>query len=157
MAEPAIPGAFPDGSFDHHNVHYIETIVFRVENTLFRVPRRGFELESLVFATMFTLPAGDHNPEGRNDNTAIVLQGIRKRDFENFLALLYPMGPDLPVLGHEDLVGVLHLATMWEFEKIRRYVVKMMNEDSDARSRGVGLLGLIFMLLMIVLGCRRSR
>lgn len=59
--EPAldIPTAAPDGSFVRHNVYYLETIVFRVEDTLFRVPRRGFELESPVFASMFSLPTGN--------------------------------------------------------------------------------------------------
>ena len=109
--EPAldIPPAAPDGSIERHNVYYLETIVFRVrnfllarirdkksiimqvENTLFRVPRREFELESPVFASMFSLPTGNHSPEGQDDNSPIVLQGIKSKDFQSLLELMYPM------------------------------------------------------------------
>lgn len=122
-------------SFERHDVYYLETIVFRVEDTLFRVPRRGFELESPVFASMFSLPTGNHSPEGQDDNSPIMLQGMEKKDFQSLLELMYPMGPNLPVLGHEDLVGVLHLSTMWEFAKIRDYVIGIMDEQMDAVER----------------------
>lgn len=57
---------------ERHDIYYLETVVFRVEDTLFRVPRRGFELESVIFASMFSLPPGKHNPEGQDDDSPIV-------------------------------------------------------------------------------------
>jgi len=45
------------------------------------------------------------------------------------------MGPNLPVLAHDDLVSVLHLSTMWEFAKIRGYVIKIMDGPMDAVER----------------------
>lgn len=86
---------------ERHDIYYLETVVFRVEDTLFRVPRRGFELESVIFASMFSLPAG-----------------VKKRDFQSLLEMMYPMGPNLPNLTHEDRVAVLRLSTMWELVKV---------------------------------------
>jgi len=94
--EPAldIPPALPNSPFERHNVYYLETIVFRVEDTLFRVPRRGFELESPVFASMFSLPPGNHRPEGQDDNSPIVLQGIKKKGFSKLAGADVPHGTE---------------------------------------------------------------
>lgn len=113
---------------ERHDIYYLETVVFRVEDTLFRVPRRGFELESVIFASMFSLPAGKHNPEGQDDDSPIVLQGVKKRDFQSLLEMMYPMGPNLPNLTHEDRVAVLRLSTMWELVKVRKSIIEMMEK-----------------------------
>jgi len=80
---------------------------------------------------MFSLPTGNHSPEGQDDSSPIVLQGIKKKDFQSLLQLMYPMGPNLPVLAHEDLVALLHLSTMWEFAKIRGYVITAIDHDGQ--------------------------
>lgn len=54
---------------ERHDIYYLETVVFRVGH---HSSRRGFELESVIFASMFSLPAGKHNPEGQDDDSPIV-------------------------------------------------------------------------------------
>ena len=59
---------------------------------MFKVPRRGFESGSGVFATMFTLPSVlEGKKEGQCDGTPINLEGIKEDDFRSLLRLMYPM------------------------------------------------------------------
>ena len=62
----------------------------QVEDTLFKVPRYGFE-PSGIFAAIFTLPSGDNKiAEGHSDENPFKLEGITKLDFTRFLRCLYP-------------------------------------------------------------------
>ena len=54
----------------------------------FRVPVEAFERRSEVFRDMFALPV--ESPEGRSDDTPIVLEGIEVEDFRALLRFLYP-------------------------------------------------------------------
>ncbi|KAG5633597.1 hypothetical protein DXG03_006947 [Asterophora parasitica] len=41
-----------------HASYYFRMVIFRVENTLFNVPRHHFESVSAIFRDMFDLPQG---------------------------------------------------------------------------------------------------
>ncbi|KAF4620933.1 hypothetical protein D9613_001094 [Agrocybe pediades] len=118
------------------DVFYVDTITFKVENTLFRVPRCGFEAPGCFFTTMFTLPGpGEQGVqiEGSDDAHPILLEGIQQSHFKAFLKVLYPkLYKCLPAAGvpynetyerkdsvdtYSDWIGVLHLSTQWDFPK----------------------------------------
>ncbi|KAF8190836.1 hypothetical protein BJ912DRAFT_878295 [Pholiota molesta] len=102
-------------------------IVFKVENSLFRVP--GYQLirHSVVFADMFNLPQREQNEggsrEGSDDKNPIVLpQTVTADDFRNFLKAIYPQTASKNIssgLSKEELMSVLKLSTMWYFLEYR--------------------------------------
>lgn len=66
--------------------------VQKVENTLFRVPKSGLDVEGTVFETMFTLPPSQENNgcrEGSTDKNPITLNEISKAYFRGFLRSIY--------------------------------------------------------------------
>ncbi|EDR07927.1 uncharacterized protein LACBIDRAFT_327720 [Laccaria bicolor S238N-H82] len=110
-----------DTGLQRDSTFYQDTVVFRVEGTLFKVPRRGFESGSGVFATMFTLPSVlEKEKEGQSDETPIILEGIKKDDFRSLLHLMYPIGPGDPDVPRNGLISALHLATMWDLNDVRQ-------------------------------------
>jgi len=62
----------------------------QVENYLFRVPHSCLA-QSEVFRDLFLLPVGAHGAEGQSDANPIVLEGIKKGEFESLLKVLCPM------------------------------------------------------------------
>jgi len=102
----------------------MENIVFLVEDTLFKVPRTPFE-RSGIFATVFTLPAGENKVvEGCDDEHPFKLEGVGKVDFVRFLRHLYPQCDKRPSSLHVDeLTSVLKLSTMWDFTEIRESAI----------------------------------
>jgi hypothetical protein len=62
----------------------------QVEDTLFKVARAPLKGAG-IFATIFTLPAGENNiVEGCDDEHPFKLEGINKVDFTCLLRQLYP-------------------------------------------------------------------
>ena len=98
---------------------------------------------------MFALPTGNDN-EGRGEGSSlefpILLDGVAEDQFRAFLSVLYPLwvaihhlknvlthprsagGP--PVTGFEDWIGVLHLATMWEFKLVSSKKLPFLNRTN---------------------------
>ncbi|KAH9485733.1 hypothetical protein JR316_0002648 [Psilocybe cubensis] len=112
------PVARLDGLFN------FQIVVFQVENTLFQVLKNGFMVPGTPFEAMFALPTpsdDDEQPfaEGDSLTNPIFLPGVVASEFRAFLKILYPfMGPSV-VTSYEDWVGILNLATMWEFTHVR--------------------------------------
>ncbi|EIN06749.1 hypothetical protein PUNSTDRAFT_136585 [Punctularia strigosozonata HHB-11173 SS5] len=100
---------------------YLRSVIFQVEDELYRIPRRTFEQDSGVFKTMFSLPRPRNGKEeGNTDDNPIRLQGIKKRDFEQLLRVIQPSFPSSGGnLTIQEWLVVLELATMWEFAGIR--------------------------------------
>jgi hypothetical protein len=112
IADPSSPRADQAPSLERDEAFYFkfETVTFRVhfnlffrslfiiytilqvEDTLFRVFKRGFQVQGTTFETMFSLP---ENPsgivEGTDDSHPIHLHGISKVKFQCFLRVLYPL------------------------------------------------------------------
>ncbi|OCB88008.1 hypothetical protein A7U60_g4793 [Sanghuangporus baumii] len=74
---------------------YYTLITFEVENILFRVPRRPFEIESSVFKEMFELPS-DGSSDGNTDEKPLALSGITVESFRAFLRVLFDSVPRRP-------------------------------------------------------------
>ncbi|KAJ7655705.1 hypothetical protein DFH06DRAFT_482415 [Mycena polygramma] len=101
--------------------YYLETVVFKVENTLFKVPRFQFERHSGVFADTFSLPQPAEGAEGSDDKVPFKLDGIKRADFEALLKVIYPMTavPKTPDLKEDEWISVLTLSTQWDFIEVR--------------------------------------
>ncbi|KAF4620856.1 hypothetical protein D9613_001057 [Agrocybe pediades] len=126
-----------------HDYFYVDTITFQVEDTLFRVPKWGFQDPECDFPWMFDLPGpgpnGEH-VEGTSDDAPIILEGESKSHFTALLKVLfYPLykvipepgelyDPDLDrevdIGGYDEWVGVLHLATKWNLKPIRKQAIQ---------------------------------
>ncbi|KIM37706.1 hypothetical protein M413DRAFT_253968 [Hebeloma cylindrosporum] len=116
---------------------YWDNIVIKVEDRLFCVPRCEFVQLSEVFADMFLLPsAPGANPEGRDREHPLVLEGYKKDEFACLLKVMYPTAGSLIsgttlalALGKEEWVSVLKLSTIWNMEKIRAYAIHRLSTD----------------------------
>ncbi|KAF6755693.1 hypothetical protein DFP72DRAFT_784862, partial [Ephemerocybe angulata] len=121
---------------------YWETVVFKVEDTLFRVPRHGLENASDVFADMFRLPTGVGGQtvvEGQSDDNPIVLDGYKGSEFRSLLKILYPSyldplwgDPSLSTvitLSKDEWIDVLKLSTAWEMDTVRTTAIAELSSE----------------------------
>ncbi|KAK7052849.1 Zinc resistance conferring protein [Paramarasmius palmivorus] len=97
------------------------TVIFLIENVLYKVHRYFFQRDSPVFDTMFSLPSPvGQIPEGEVEDNPILLEGVETRDFDRLLSLLYPfdfVGCELKSM--EEWISVLSLSTRWDFNTLR--------------------------------------
>jgi len=117
----------------HPNFNF-ELVVFQVGEILFRVIKNGFQVPGTIFEAMFALPvSGDIPVEGGSLDSPIVLEGVDERHFQVFLRALYPFIGQPTVTKYEDWVGVLQLATMWEFTEIREKAIAALSALNPER------------------------
>ncbi|CAA7268658.1 unnamed protein product [Cyclocybe aegerita] len=118
-----------------HEKYYFDMVVFRVEDTLFRVPKSAFLTAAdrdSVFPAMFNLPAPHATTnEGTCDSHPIVLEGVSKAYFEGFLLVMYPF--QRTAATFEEWVGALDLATMWNFDEIRQKAIAALSPQIRER------------------------
>ncbi|KAF6749179.1 hypothetical protein DFP72DRAFT_914484 [Ephemerocybe angulata] len=116
-----------------------DTVVFKVEDGLFRVPRHGFVEASEVFATMFSLPtrAGsrpEDEIEGQSADNPIVLEGYLKVDFLALLKVLYPTYDEVMAgrfnMTKSEWISALKLSTVWGIRKIRQWAIKELSSPA---------------------------
>ncbi|KAL5485149.1 hypothetical protein ACEPAI_7791 [Sanghuangporus weigelae] len=104
-------------------------IVFRVEDSLFRVFREPFICESEVFAGMFDLPVSESmKRDGTDEAHPLHLEGIRLVDFRPFLKALHAPQYHEPLnLSQDEWMSVLELSHMWGFVALREQAIKQLN------------------------------
>ncbi|KAJ7496812.1 hypothetical protein FB451DRAFT_1359348 [Mycena latifolia] len=115
--------------------YYLASVVFQVENTIFKVPRFQFDRNSEIFATTFTLPpATGGKPEGTSASNPFKLEGISSADFKTLLKLLYPLTclPKTSTLSKDEWMSVLKLATLWRFLEIREVAIKELASHAQS-------------------------
>ncbi|KAJ7180579.1 hypothetical protein C8R46DRAFT_1318570 [Mycena filopes] len=116
------------GRFNEHPSFFFPdgTVVFLVENTLYRVHRYFFERDSAVFAAMFTLPSAvGQRPEGEVVENPVVLEGVSTDDFDCFLSILYPSDFTVrDVRSAAQWTSVLSLASRWDFTSLRELAIQ---------------------------------
>ncbi|KAK7462317.1 hypothetical protein VKT23_007918 [Stygiomarasmius scandens] len=119
--------------------YYWKSVVFQVEECLFRVPRFHFEKSSEVFSDMFSLPQAE-SEEGESDAHPIRLEGIEAKDFECLLKFLYPrnlLEKEEPATRRQ-WISVLKLATLWQFLDLRALAIdKLTHFPMNASDRVV--------------------
>ncbi|KAJ4487038.1 hypothetical protein C8J55DRAFT_487231 [Lentinula edodes] len=118
--------------FKKHSRFYFAdgNVVFRVENTLYRIHRYFFQRDSPVFEVMFSLPTPTgERPEGEDEDKPIQLGGIECRDFDRLLSLMYPKDftNSYEFSTLEEWISVLKLTTHWEFSSIRNLAIKQLS------------------------------
>ncbi|KAJ7464530.1 hypothetical protein FB451DRAFT_1263750 [Mycena latifolia] len=114
--------------------YYLESVTFKVEDRIFKVPRYHFERNSEIFATTFTLPSptvgtADAHAEGHSDANPFVLEGISSVDFHRLLKVLYPLDiPQILSMPKEEWISVLKLSTLWRFLDARDLAIQQLTE-----------------------------
>ncbi|KAH9857399.1 hypothetical protein C2E23DRAFT_719588 [Lenzites betulinus] len=131
----ALPATHSDTTGDHvtdssllrrDSDFYCQDIVFRVEDVLFKVPRRPFEDDSEVFSNMFTLPPANHPSgiEGSSDHNPLLLQGVTAEEFKALLYVLFPTTYGGPrSLTKDQWMSAMKLADMWFFVAVRNQAI----------------------------------
>ncbi|RXW11414.1 hypothetical protein EST38_g14440 [Candolleomyces aberdarensis] len=111
-------------------------VFFKVEDTLFEVPRYRFTQHSEVFEDMFLMPQAQdaQSVEGRNSHHPIVLEGYKAADFAALIKVLYPTIEELIEgtlkLTKEDWIGVLNLSKRWAMKNIRKHSIAKLSDMS---------------------------
>ncbi|KAF5354750.1 hypothetical protein D9756_005649 [Leucocoprinus leucothites] len=121
----------------HNDIEYfVEPLIFRAEDTLFRIPREYLSQESPVFLDMLQLPQptsseGGNGGEGSGDATPIVLPDtITANSFRALLKVLCPRNPfNDTILTMEEWLLVLELSRMWDMNRVRTAAIKHLVED----------------------------
>ncbi|KAF7370263.1 hypothetical protein MSAN_00657500 [Mycena sanguinolenta] len=113
--------------------YYLESITFKIEDSIFKVPRYHFEHSSEIFATTFTLPVADNaDAEGQSDENPVILEGISSVDFRALLKVLYPLDiPQILSMPKDEWISVLKLSTQWYFLDARDLAIKQLNDRPD--------------------------
>ncbi|KAJ7066267.1 hypothetical protein C8F01DRAFT_1365852 [Mycena amicta] len=109
--------------------YYLNSIIFKVENRIFKVPRYHFEHNSEIFSTTLSLPAiTDADAEGNSDDKPFVLDGINSLDFQRLLQVLYPLDvPQMLNTPKDSWLSVLKLSTMWYFIDARELAIAQLD------------------------------
>ncbi|ESK97284.1 hypothetical protein Moror_17849 [Moniliophthora roreri MCA 2997] len=128
-----------------HQLYYVETIVYQVDNILFRVPSRYFHEKSEGFSGASQISAT--TDEGSSDDKPVKLflpQGATAEDFLQLVRVIYPLTVGLPPpsdLSRTEWISVLKLATAWVFGDIRKLAItKLSNLHGALDSNGESLL-----------------
>ncbi|KIO30409.1 hypothetical protein M407DRAFT_20476 [Tulasnella calospora MUT 4182] len=111
-------------------LNFIEpTIVFRVQNALFGLPRSQV-LKSGFFRGMMESPHLGDSKEGTTEHPIIFDErtGITKSDMKIFCASLDIRAFQVaPTFSITEWASAYRLAKMWEFEQLRDYIFKHLN------------------------------
>ncbi|KAI0292798.1 hypothetical protein BC826DRAFT_911330 [Russula brevipes] len=110
-----------------HSEYYIYggDIIFRVEDTLFRVHRYFFTRESAFFRSKLPHPPppGDFS-KGYSDAHPLVLEDALEVDFERFLWVFYNPKYSLYDATAEQWTSIVKLAHQWDFTAIKALAVR---------------------------------
>ncbi|KAG7091192.1 hypothetical protein E1B28_010243 [Marasmius oreades] len=110
------------GTPRRHPRFYIETIVFQVVDTLFRVPSRYLREHSEILGAASEISAA--TTEGTSDETPVKLplpDDATIEDFENFMEIVVPTALNLPCpsFSKPKWISILKLSTCWMFDELR--------------------------------------
>ncbi|KAJ7079740.1 hypothetical protein B0H15DRAFT_494399, partial [Mycena belliarum] len=119
----------------HDDTYYLEdgSCIIQVQNTLFNVHRTILSKDTSSFSTMFTLPQGDHESEGRSDDNPIVLTGDTVSEFRHFLWALYALPPELRIIYSSDadltqLMDIARIANKYSFKTLETWSLDAIHE-----------------------------
>ncbi|KAJ7160049.1 hypothetical protein C8R46DRAFT_1223551 [Mycena filopes] len=119
----------------HDETYYLEdgSCIILVQNTLFNVHRTILSKDNSSFSTMFTLPQGENEIEGRTDDNPIVLTGDTVAEFRHFLWALYALPPELRVIHSSDadltqLMDIARIANKYSFKTLETWSLDAIQE-----------------------------
>ncbi|KAJ6462199.1 hypothetical protein C8R45DRAFT_1220639 [Mycena sanguinolenta] len=118
------------------NEHYYSSgdSIIRVENTFFKTHKFHFIHNSPVFATMFTLPSGNGNPEGLSDDHPIVLEGEKAEEFRAVLKYIYSPPIQLqihsiPVSALPEVVSLAKFSHKYAMDHWKQWALKVVSRQ----------------------------
>ncbi|KAJ7593787.1 hypothetical protein C8J56DRAFT_1160558 [Mycena floridula] len=126
--------------------HYWDTIIFQVEDRLFKVPTYLLQKEQdSAFAGMLSLPQGVLNPEGASDDHPIKLDAdVTKVDFSRLLDVMYPITvpsqPQYDEMSKDEWISVLKLSDKFQLLEIRELAIKRLTESSNIRPSSIEMI-----------------
>ncbi|KAJ7274218.1 hypothetical protein C8J57DRAFT_1314958 [Mycena rebaudengoi] len=119
----------------HDDTYYLEdgSCIIQVQDTLFNVHRTILSKDHSSFSTMFTLPQGNNEIEGRSDDNPIVLTGDTPTEFRHFLWALYALPPELRVIHSSDadltqLMDIARIANKYSFKTLETWSLDAIQE-----------------------------
>ncbi|KAJ7593789.1 hypothetical protein C8J56DRAFT_1160560 [Mycena floridula] len=113
--------------------HYWDTIIFQVEDRLFKVPIYLLQKEQdSAFAGMLSLPQGGLNPEDSTDQHPVKLDSdVTKVDFARLLDVMYPT--EVPTqyskFSKDEWISVLKLADKFQLLKTRELAIRRLTQS----------------------------
>ncbi|KAF9050312.1 hypothetical protein BJ165DRAFT_997318 [Panaeolus papilionaceus] len=103
-------------------LYFCENVVLKAEDRIFSVPRRGLIEYGTYFHSLLNaiqeITSGSVSDAGSSEKHPIVLDGVSKIHFHNFLRIIYPFRGIDPPSGDEHWLGILDLATKWGFHEV---------------------------------------
>ncbi|KAF8073948.1 hypothetical protein FPV67DRAFT_1446784 [Lyophyllum atratum] len=120
--------------------YYFEdgSCIFLVEDTLFNVGgiaalvvhRTRLGNDSSSFGTMFTLPQGGLDAEGRSDENPIVLSGDTAAEFRNFLWSFYALPPEISKASENltQLIDIARVSNKYAFKNLETWALNTIHE-----------------------------
>ncbi|KAL0579630.1 hypothetical protein V5O48_002402 [Marasmius crinis-equi] len=134
---PASSTQQTDGEDERHELFYIETVVFKVNNTLFKVPSRYLHEKSEVFECASRMSESDgKGVEGQSDERPVNLplpDDAGTEDFVQLVKVIYPLTVNLPPpadLNRNQWTSVLKLSTFWELNEIRELAINEISKTN---------------------------
>ncbi|KAI0300450.1 hypothetical protein B0F90DRAFT_1629697 [Multifurca ochricompacta] len=114
-----------------HAEYYIHggDVIFRVENTLFRVHRYFFTRDSAFFRDKLPHPPppGEFT-KGSSDSNPLVLEDTHKVDFERFLWVFYNPKYSLYDGNVEEWTSILKLSHQWDFIEVKTLALRELEQ-----------------------------
>ncbi|KAK7028830.1 hypothetical protein VNI00_014843 [Paramarasmius palmivorus] len=117
-------------SLKHDSTYYFEdgSCVLLVQDTLFNVHRTMLSKDNSSFSTMFTLPQGTTEAEGRSDDNPIILTGDKPSEFRHFLWALYAIPPDLCQVTSSGadltlLIDIARISNKYSFKSMETWAL----------------------------------
>ncbi|KAJ7643831.1 hypothetical protein FB45DRAFT_1020646 [Roridomyces roridus] len=117
------------------DTYYLDdgSCIILVQDTLFNVHRTILSKDNSSFSTLFTLPQGNNEAEGRSDDRPIVLSGDTVTEFRHFLWALYALPPELalvysPEADLTQLVNIARIANKYSFKTLETWSLDAINE-----------------------------
>ncbi|KAI3618218.1 hypothetical protein WG66_005777 [Moniliophthora roreri] len=114
----------------HDPKYYFEdgSCVLLVQDTLFNVHRTMLSKDNSSFGTMFTLPQGSAEAEGRSDDNPIILTGDKPSEFRHFLWALYAIPPELhqvtsPGADITLLIDIARISNKYSFKTLETWAL----------------------------------
>ncbi|KAF9268490.1 hypothetical protein L218DRAFT_512850 [Marasmius fiardii PR-910] len=121
-------------SGQHHPQLYFNTVVYAVDDVLFRVPTRYLHKNSEILGAAAQISVGHEGGEGSSDEHPISLMLPYDADSDEFALLIkvvIALDYDLPLPSSytiDQWLSVLKLSTFWEFHGIRTLAIQNLSQ-----------------------------
>ncbi|VDB95538.1 unnamed protein product [Peniophora sp. CBMAI 1063] len=113
---------------------YFQSVIFKAEKTLFRVPRYGLPADVAVFDAMFS-QASPNGAGSSNENPILLDPDVKAFDFRSLLKASFPPpGTTASVLTLDEWMGVLTLAKKWNLTDMKAKAVSGSNAEVQRKS-----------------------